>query len=283
MDIGKFLLLPLFATVLYANQPSFDCSKVEKESTESIICASDTLMRLDNQLSKLYKEALPKAKKEDMLKATQRGWIKSRNECWKSENEKKCIDTSYRLRMDELKRKYSSTIPNVVPEKYTFEKTVSLQGITFNVTTIGEGSLRQMSIIPTGLEVDNSVITQEIDGEVIGVEIADINSDGSPEIYIFTTSAGSGSYGGLAAYSANHKKSLSSIYLPEIDFDSKEGKGYMGHDKFTIIKKSLVRRFPIYKEHDNNTKPTGGTRELEYRLKEGEASWQLKLVKTTEY
>jgi len=281
----KIILLSIVLGIgiVYANQPSFDCTKIEKDSTEGIICASDTLMELDNQLSKLYKEALPKSKKEDMLKATQRGWIKGRNDCWKSKNEKKCIDTLYRLRMDELKSKYGLGIDNAVSKKYTFQKTLSLQGITFHITTTGEGSLRQLTIKPSGLEIDNSVIHEEIDGEVSGVEIADINADGSPEIYIYTTSAGSGAYGNVIAYSANNKKTLSSIYLPEIEPTSRESKGYMGHDEFTITKSSLVRRFPIYKENDSNAHPTGGTRQLEYKLKAGEASWQLKLVKTTEY
>jgi len=168
-------------------------------------------------------------------------------------------------------------------KQFSFDKVVSLQGITFHVTTVGEGSLRQLSIVPTGLEGSNSVINQEIDGGVSGVEIEDLNGDGSPEIYIYITSAGSGSYGNVVAYSANNKKSLSGIYLPEIDASSKEGKGYMGHDVFSLVENSLVRRFPIYKENDSNAKPTGGTRQLQYKLKAGEASWILKLVNTTKF
>ena len=56
----------------------------------------------------------------------------------------------------------------------------------------------------------------------------------------------------------------------------------MGHDEFTVMENSLVRRFPIYKKNDSNAKPTGGTRQIEYKLKMGEASWQLKRVKSTE-
>ena len=165
----------------------------------------------------------------------------------------------------------------------SFDKVVSLQGITFQVTTSGEGSLRQLNIAPKGLEVDNSVIKQEIDGGVTGIEVADLDLDGSPEIYIYTMSAGSGGYGNVIGYSANHKKTLSHIYLPEIDALSKEGEGYMGHDTFSIVENSLVRRFPIYKKNDSNAKPTGGTRQLQYNLKMGEASWILKQVKMTEY
>jgi uncharacterized protein len=286
INITKSILLVtmLGSISLYANHPSFNCSKVKKDSSEGIICASDMLMNLDRELASVYKKALPKSTKDDMLKAEQRGWIKGRNDCWKDANEAKCMEDQYTMRIEELTKKYSlSSAAKVKAKSYSFDKVLSLQGITFHVTTVGEGSLRQLSIVPTGLEGSNSVINQEIDGGVSGVEIEDLNSDGSPEIYIYTTSAGSGGYGNVIAYSANNKKSLSSIYLPEIDATSKEGKGYMGHDVFSLVENSLVRRFPIYKENDSNAKPTGGTRQLQYKLKAGEASWILKLVNTTEF
>ena len=51
--IGLATVLSIILTTqsLYANQPSFDCDKVEKNSTEGIICNSDTLMDLDRELS----------------------------------------------------------------------------------------------------------------------------------------------------------------------------------------------------------------------------------------
>jgi hypothetical protein len=57
----------------------------------------------------------------------------------------------------------------------------------------------------------------------------------------------------------------------------------MGHDTFSLVENTLVRRFPIYKKDDTNANPTGGTRQLEYKLRNGEASWLLKLVKITEF
>ena len=51
-------------------------------------------------------------------------------------------------------------------------------------------------------------------GSVSGAEVADPNADGSPKVYV--TSAGSGSYGSLVAYAANHRKSLSEIVLPPL-------------------------------------------------------------------
>ena len=271
----------LLTASLYANQPSFDCTKIKKDSSEGIICSSDQLMDLDRELAAVYKQAKTKAPKEDLLKTNQIGWIKGRNDCWKAEDEKKCMADQYRLRIKELKEKYH--LSNVDSTSNGFDKVLTLQDITFHVASTNEGSLNQLTITPSGLEITNRVIKQEIDGIVTGVEIADINADGSPEIYIYVNSAGSGAYGTLVAYSANNKKSLSEIYLPPLENDKKNSVGYMGHDEFTIIENSLARRFPIYKKDDANCCPKGGTRQLQYKLVQGEASWQLKLVKSTDF
>ena len=165
----------------------------------------------------------------------------------------------------------------------TFDKKFALQGITFHVSCPNNSSLNTLEIKPAGLKIDNSIIKQEIDGTVTGAEIADLNSDGSPEIYIYINSAGSGSYGDVVAYSANNKKSLSGIYLSPLSDDKVNSQGYMGHDEFTVIETSLARRFPVYKKGDTNSEPSGGTRQLQYKLVAGEASWQLKLVNSTEF
>ena len=164
-------------------------------------------------------------------------------------------------------------------EKYEFDKTCKLQGITFHVQATGKGSENTLIITPSGLSERNDVIKQKINGTVTDAEIADLNNDGSPEIYIYVTSPGSGTYGSLVAYSANSKASLSEIYLLPLEQDKKASKGYMGHDDFAIVGHTLVRSFPVYRDNDPNCCPTGGKRKLEYKLVPGEATWQLKLVK----
>ncbi|MEP4077950.1 PliI family lysozyme inhibitor of I-type lysozyme [Haloferula sp.] len=164
-----------------------------------------------------------------------------------------------------------------------YEKAHSLQGITFTINCPNEGSLNKATLSTKGLEGENAPITLEIDGTITGSEVADLNADGSPEIYIFTASAGSGSYAGLVAYSTNSKKSLTAIYLPELGEDKKNSAGYMGHDQFAIVESVLARRFPLYEKKDSNAKPTGKTRQLQYKLKAGEAGWVLKLEKSTDY
>jgi len=164
-----------------------------------------------------------------------------------------------------------------------FDRTLELQGISFHVTCANDSSLPTLRIVPAGLAIDNAPITRKVDGTVIGAEVADLNADGSPEIYIYVQSAGSGSYGSLVAYSANKRKSLTEIYLPPVSENPKLSKGYMGHDQFTVVANRLVQRFPVYRPGDSNAKPTGGTRQVRYQLTPGEASWVLRIDKIVEY
>ncbi len=164
-----------------------------------------------------------------------------------------------------------------------FEQTLELQGIRFVLSCPNDSSINTLTIQPSGLEVDNSTIEREVDGSVTSAEIADLNADGSPEVYVYVNSAGSGSYGSLVAYAANNRKSLSEIYLPPLEQDGPQTQGYMGHDEFAVVESTLVRRFPIYRSGDTNSDPTGGTRQLQYKLVPGEAGWLLKLDRTVEY
>ena len=101
-----FLLLASGST--WAAQPSFDCSKVKDNSIEQLICSDEQLAELDLQMAAVYKEASARATNEHppVLKAEQRGWIKGRNECWKSDVKRRCIEDNYRLRIAEIQARY---------------------------------------------------------------------------------------------------------------------------------------------------------------------------------
>ena len=161
-----------------------------------------------------------------------------------------------------------------------FDRKLELNQIQFHVTSKNEGSINWLTITPSGLELDNSTVSREVDGSVAGAQVADLNADGSPEIYVYITSAGSGSYGSLVAYSANNNKSISEIYLPDLMTDDVNSKGYMGHDSFVVGATTLFRRFPVYRQGDTNAMPSGGIRELQYELQKGEAGWLLVLKKS---
>lgn len=135
-----------------------------------------------------------------------------------------------------------------------FEQTESLQGISFKVTSPNLKSANTVTITPAGLEEVNSPITLDVDGTVT-----------------------------LIAFSANRKKSLSQIYLPDLKEDAENVVGYRGRDDFAVVENSLARRFPIFSADAADTKPTGKMHQLQYKLHPGEAGWLLKVEKSTEF
>jgi hypothetical protein len=169
-----------------------------------------------------------------------------------------------------------------VPSSPFFAQMV-LQGVTFQVESPNEGSINQVTVRVQTLEGVLGPMEVEADGTVTNVEVEDLNADGYPEIYVYVTSAGSGSYGSLIAYASNHNRSLSEIYLPSLEDDPEAAVGYMGHDTFAVGEGALLRRFPVYREGDSNAEPSGGTRQVQYRLEAGEAGWILAPYNVVEF
>ncbi len=74
-------------------------------------------------------------------------------------------------------------------------------------------------------------------------------------------------YGKLIGYSVNDGKSVSQVHLPEISGNKEVSIGYMGHDEMAIVENSFCQWFPIsHKDGDSNANPTGGMRQIQYKL-----------------
>jgi hypothetical protein len=179
----------------------------------------------------------------------------------------------------------ASAAPTAPPaaQVAAFDSTFELLGVRFHVASATEGSVSRLTITPSGLESDNSPMTQEIDGTVTGAEVADLNVDQSPEIYVYVRSAGADARGSVVAYAANRRKSLSQVYLPPVTENPEAAGGYRGHDDFAVIENTFVQRFPVYADTGANATPPKATRQLQYKLKQGEAGWVLKLDRIAEY
>jgi len=115
------------------------------------------------------------------------------------------------------------------------------------------------------------------------VLVEDLDSNGYDELYLITTSSGSGSYGSIFGFASNQDLSLTTIYVPEITENDVQLDGsffgYMGHDSIYSNESKMFRKYPLFKEGDPNCCPTGGDRTLSYQLKAGEASWILEIKK----
>lgn len=191
--------------------------------------------------------------------------------CSFSKNEKSnASDTTVKEGIDSVKQEIC----------FNTELTYPGSNISFKVNTKGDSLIIQ----PSGLSISNETLYHDITGyTVVNAEISDLNIDSYPELFVYLTSDGSGSYGKLIGYSVNNGKSVSQVYLPDISENDEVSKGYMGHDEMAIVENTFCQRFPIYKEGDSNANPTGGIRQIQYKLVDGESSRILKIDKVINF
>jgi hypothetical protein len=155
--------------------------------------------------------------------------------------------------------------------------------LSFHLRVTGLDSAKKLLIQTQGLKVGDPPFEDELDGTAGRAEIADLDGDGWPELYVYVSASGSGRHGSLIAYAVNNGKSMTRIYLRPLTEDATASMGYMGRDEFEVVENRLVRRFPIRSDGDAGSEPSGITRQLEYRLTPGEAGWVLELDGVLEY
>ena len=105
--IARACALLSFGVCALAAPPTFDCDKVSA-TIEKLICMNDDLATLDRELSRVYAESLRRSAKSGQgeLGEEQASWIKTRNDCWKSREQARCVQDSYRTRIAELQAKH---------------------------------------------------------------------------------------------------------------------------------------------------------------------------------
>ncbi len=87
-----------------ATGPGFDCAKATSE-VEKLLCRDAALAALDRELAAQYQKVLAATRGEERerLTAVERGWVKGRDECWKDDQARRCIEEAYRTRLAELR------------------------------------------------------------------------------------------------------------------------------------------------------------------------------------
>jgi hypothetical protein len=165
----------------------------------------------------------------------------------------------------------SQAAPRGAPPPPAFNRTLSLQGIRFVVESPNLQAGNHVRISAQGLANGSRTIDRELHGPVIGADVADLDADGSPEIYVHAGGSGRAT---LVAYATSRRAAMDDIYLPPLEDASGAAIGFVGPERFEIVGTSLLRRFPV---------AGGKTRQLRYRLHAGEAGWRLRLFLTDEF
>ncbi|MGL4332253.1 MAG: PliI family lysozyme inhibitor of I-type lysozyme [Bacteroidales bacterium] len=172
--------------------------------------------------------------------------------------------------------KLTAPLDRSIIDPRSFDKVLNYGKFGFDVSVTGD----TLTIASYGLSGSNEPVKQDITGyTVTNAEVGDLNIDGFPEVFVYLTSDGSGSYGKLIGYSVNNGKSMSQVCIPDITENKEASTGYQGHDEMAIVESTFCQRFPVYKDGDPNSSPTGGTRQIQYKLIDGEACRTLKIDK----
>ncbi len=117
--LGALAASVLLPAVAAAAGPSFDCRKVEAGGIPDMVCKDDKLAALDRKLAEVFAAASRKAANErpPVLQAEQRGWVKGRDDCWKSDDKRRCVEDAYRSRIVTLQARYR-LVPSAGPVFY---------------------------------------------------------------------------------------------------------------------------------------------------------------------
>lgn len=151
-----------------------------------------------------------------------------------------------------------------------FNRTLELQGHTFKVESANRSDENSVSIKANGLDQDNVLRIVKIQGIVTGAEVADLDSDGFPELYIYTR-AGEKANGNVVALASEEGRALVMVSGASLSKVAEVRDIYAGGDEFSILEGRLRQRFPVYREGE----PTGESKQVEWRLERDDTGWRL--------
>lgn len=158
---------------------------------------------------------------------------------------------------------------------FRFHKAIEVSpGETYDVLSWGRGSKTIGSFMilhSDSAGAKYNTTTGDLDGSIIDVFNADMDTDGNPEILIQAKGKDTINYAKIYAFEFNNNNAHQ-LDFPRLTVSQR--KGYRGNDNFYIKDGKLIREFPIYASNDSLAKPTGAKRQLEYGLSRNEFTVQ---------
>jgi hypothetical protein len=154
-----------------------------------------------------------------------------------------------------------------------FDKSASYGKVSFRVTSPQAGENNSFTITPSGLTVSNEPITLPVNAKVTDVIAEDIDGDNSPEAAVIVEFAN-------GRRTASVFTTFAGKSFGQVNFPEPSGKGlfdgYEGGDEYEMMENTFVRRFPLHGQ-------AAKTRQLQFKLKPGEAMKQLVLDRHSDY
>jgi hypothetical protein len=156
------------------------------------------------------------------------------------------------------------SIDEFSPSNLYFSKSLKFNVYTFSLMAADSGRVRDVFVKAYRGELLLTSFRVRVDGAVVGAEVADLDGNRFPELYVYSTSYGSGSFGRVYAWQFLPDRKAD-VTLP--NWRLQPVNGYMGHDSLWIEGDILCRKYPVYQFGDANAEPSGGYRMVRYKLR----------------
>ncbi len=167
-----------------------------------------------------------------------------------------------------------------------FDTTMKLGKAGYKVFTTNKNpDLNSLTIGPVGFEKEAREATLQIKGRVTRAEVDDLNNDGYPDLVVYVVNPGKKEKSSVFGVSSEKNQGFLPIYFPDVYDDQKLRVGYDGHDQYSLMEGTLVRRFPLFNTTDTaNVTPTGMIRQVQYRMVPGDrGELKFKVVRSYDY
>ncbi|KGE87910.1 MAG: hypothetical protein ACE362_13770 [Phaeodactylibacter xiamenensis] len=156
------------------------------------------------------------------------------------------------------------------PATGPFEEKLTEGTVSFIVESPNSSS-NYFTLNTEGMSVRNEETKMEINGAVVRAQLADLNQDSYPEVYIFTrTDDGTKEVYAFASY---RNRSYGQIYMAEAENTANQ-RGREGVETFELTETALLRKFSTPQNGQRN----GNPQMITYALKKGETSYRLEPV-----
>lgn len=174
---------------------------------------------------------------------------------------------------------FSAVIANAQTKK--FDTTVKMGDQGYHVICNNKNADKnEVTLTPVNLKFEGTNPSFQVYGKVTKAFTDDFNDDGLPDLVICVYSGDNGEIGTVIGISYNADKRFEPIYFPDIYLDAKNKEGYKGHDVFSDLTGTLLRKFPIYLPGDTPDKPTGGVRAVQYKAVKENGHLSFKILRS---
>ncbi|AQG80336.1 hypothetical protein [Spirosoma montaniterrae] len=153
-----------------------------------------------------------------------------------------------------------------------FSKSLRYNIYSFTLTSPDTGKAHVLTVRAYRGQLLLTTFQTRVEGPIVGADVADLDGNRFPEVYAYSQSTGSGSFGRVYAWQFLPERKAD-IALP--NWRLPDDVGYMGHDSLWVEQDILCRRYPVYRSGDVNAEPTGGNTMKRYRLRQAGTGYAL--------